>query len=118
MKSRAKNGSTLNELMRKKLPRIVIESLLKLKENLLYRLKLNIVNTDLDGSKVILMSVTKKHLRQPNKFEDAELQELLDENSAQFTSELVKVLNVVNVLSLNKCIFKKSFKKLIHTPNK
>jgi len=43
MKSRAKNGSALNELIRKKLLRIVIESFLKLKESLLYRLKLNIV---------------------------------------------------------------------------
>lgn len=36
----------------------------------------------------------KRRSGQPKKFEDAELQELLDENSTQSTSELVRALNI------------------------
>jgi len=46
------------------------------------------VNIGLNGLKVMILSMTKNTQDSQKKFKDAELQELLDKNSAQFTSKL------------------------------
>jgi len=40
----------------------------------------------------------KEHSGQPKKFKDAELQELLHENSVQSTPKLVKLINVTHII--------------------
>ena len=54
-----------------------------------------IVNTGLDGSKVMILTRRIRNVKEGHKrFEDAELEELLDQDSCQTQEELAEILKV------------------------
>jgi len=74
------------------------------------------VNTDIDDLKIVMKQRT---FRSTKKFENAELQALLDKNSTQMLKELAEALNV-DKLIISYCLhamgkFQKESKWVFHT---